>query len=159
MNLYDRMTDLAACLCVQIEEDQSPEPCFCGVVPGDRVVAAYATDCDERDGVAWVRMANMYPAETVGQQSTKQGNCSGGLGTDLEVGLIRAFPIPPDGEDFDVAILASMVEQQVKDTMTLYRAILCCPSIPSKDVIVGMYAPMPILGGIYGGSIQVHLAL
>ena len=159
MDLAERMIEVASCLCAQIETDGSPPTCFCGVVPGDSVVLAYATDCEEKDGMAWVRLITLYPATSVGQQDTTIGNCGVGIGADLEVGIVRSYPVYEDGEEPPPAVLEALVRQQVKDAMTMHRAVLCCSALPTKEVIVGPYAPTPILGGLSGGAIQVSLAI
>lgn len=159
MDLADRMIEVAACLCAQIDADGSPPTCFCGVVPGDSVVLAYATDCESRDGMAWVRLISMYPSSTLGEQSFVPGNCTGGIGAEVELGIVRSYPVSGDGEEPPPAVLEEIVRQQVKDAMTLYRTVLCCSSLPSKDVIVGVYTPTPILGGLAGGTISVTVGV
>jgi len=126
MDLADRMIEVASCLCAQIITDGSPEPCFCGVVPGDSVVLAYATDCESRDGMAWVRLISMYPSSTLGEQAFVPGNCTGGIGAEVELGIVRSYPVSGDGEEPPPAVLEEIVRQQVKDAMTLYRTVMPC---------------------------------
>lgn len=159
MDLADRMIEIAACLCAQIDADGSPPTCFCGVVPGESVVLNYATDCVDRDGMAWVRLITLYPSTTVGQADTNLGNCGAGIGAELEIGIMRSYPVYEDGEPPPAAELEAITRQQVKDAMTMHRAVLCCTALPTKQVIVSLYRPAPILGGMVGGAMQIALAV
>ena len=63
------------------------------MVPGSVAVHEYAGECEDRDGMAWVRIANVYPATGVGVQSTRPGVCGHGTGYDLEVGAMRSIEV------------------------------------------------------------------
>lgn len=156
-SISDVLTDLATCLCAQITADDSPETCFCGVVPGGSVIAEYAGDCDDTDGMAWVRLALTYPSESVGLASQRVGNCSVGIGFDVEVGMLRRYPL--DAEALDEATLLGLMEQQVKDMNTMRKAIQCCPSLPSKDYILGTYTPTGPIGDMIGGLWSLFVGL
>ena len=151
------LLSLAGCLCAQIEADGSPQPCFCGVVPGEAAVAQYAGDCDTRDGMAWVRLTTGYPSVSVGQIDQRVGNCKSGTGFDVEVGILRAFPVEEEAPT-DAELLAAF-DQQMKDMLTMRRAIECCDAISSKDFILGSYRPSGPLGGLVGGIWNVMLAV
>lgn len=157
--VFDRLTDLAACLCAQIEKDGGPEPCFCGVIPGDAAVGDYAGDCDEKCGMAWVRLVAAYPATGVGVADETAGNCSASLGFDVEVGILRCIPIHDDGSPLTPEEATDATTLQVADMLTMWRAITCCEAITSKDYILGGYAPMGPLGGLVGGGFQIRTVL
>lgn len=159
--LTDVMTQLAACLCAQIREDGSPEPCFCGIVAGDTAIGDYAGECEEEGtcGMAWVRLTTAYPATGVGVVSEEVGNCSSTLGYELEVGILRCFPVNDDGNPPTAAEMLAAAEQQHADLLTMHRAIFCCSAVSSKDSIVSTYTPSGPLGGLYGGTMTVMLAL
>ena len=91
--VYAALTSLAACLCDQIESAGLPKPCFCGVVPGDSVVDTYGGYCNDKCGMAWVRLADAYPAQAVGQPSETVGNCGNGIGFTVEIGILRCYPV------------------------------------------------------------------
>jgi hypothetical protein len=151
--MFDRLTDLATCLCRQITENGGPETCFCGVIPGDAAIQDYAGDCATGCGMAWVRLVSMMPMSGVDLQNTDPGNCSSEVGAIVEVGIMRCIgsgdqrrTAPKDAE------LLRATEQQIKDALTMRQAIACCPSIDSKDFILGAYAPMGPMGGLVGGA-------
>jgi len=157
--VFDRMTDLAACLCAQIEADGGPEPCFCGVIPGDAVVGDYAGDCDEQCGMAWVRLIATYPATGVGQADESVGNCGSTLGFDLEIGILRCITIHDDGSPLTLEESSDATRLQTADMMTMWRAISCCDSFTSKDYVLGSYQPLGPLGGLVGGGFQIRTVI
>lgn len=152
IDVADLMTTLAACLCVQIENDGSPAPCFCGVVPGSQATFDFMGGCGEDDGMAWVRLATSYPATAPGIVSQTPNNCGVSIGVDLEVGIVRTMNLELD-QDPSSAAAAAM--QQVKDMQTIVRAINCCSAIPTKDTVLGPYVPLGPGGGVVGGSFTV----
>ena len=156
MSIQTILNSLAACLCAQIEADGSPKTCFCGVIPGATAVQEYGTDCDNLDGMAWVRLALTYPSSAVGVQSQQVGNCSVGIGVDIEVGIMRTIPM--DALPDEAELLAAN-QQQVKDVLTIRKAIACCPDLHSKDFILGSYTPSGPLGGLVGGAWTVHVGI
>lgn len=153
------LSGLAACLCAQITEDDSPETCFCGVIPGGGVVADYAGDCDDVNGMAWVRLITSYPAQSVGQALQQVGNCSVGVGIDVEIGMLRRYPL--DAEALDEATLLELVDQQIKDMHTMRKAVQCCAgnSFGNKDYILGSYTPVGPDGDLVGGTWTLYLML
>lgn len=101
MTLYDdnavfnRVGELAECLCAQIQDPENgvPDVCFCGVVPGDQAIGNYAGDCTEKCGMAWVRLVSLYPMGSLGTIDRTPGNCGVGLGIDVEMGIFRCISI------------------------------------------------------------------
>jgi hypothetical protein len=157
--LFDRLTDLAACLCAQIEESGEPAVCFCGVVPGDGAVGDHAGDCEVACGMAWVRLVTTYPATGVGLPDETAGNCSASLGFDVEVGILRCIQIPSDGSAPPPAEMTESVRLQTADMMTMWRAIMCCDSLHTKDLRMNAYQPMGPMGGLFGGAFMIQSVL
>lgn len=157
MNLSATLAALAQCVCSTIDTEGLPSHCFCGVVPGDSVLADYAEGCDRRNGVAWVRIALTYPAQVVGVQDTRTGTPPTGLGLDIEVGSIRQFDVDDDPPTEAEALATATLQHD--DMMALRKAILCCDALNPKDYILGQYRPMGPLGGMVGGAWTVHLGL
>jgi hypothetical protein len=153
------LLDLAACLCNKIEENQLPKVCYCGVVPGDAVAVDYISACDDEDGLAFVRLAQVYPASAVGVVNQRINNCSGGFGIEAEVGIIRSAPAwgdegEPPGEKENLAGSVQLID----DMSAIFQAIQCCFGDQGIDYIVQNYRPT-LLGGALGGSAVVMWAI
>jgi hypothetical protein len=151
------LAELAGCLCNEI--DKTPDPvCFCGVVPGSIAAWDYVDSCDEACGMAWVRLVDVVPANGLGVPNTNAGNCGSALGIDVEVGLVRCFEIPADGQAPTVEQMLSAAVQQSADMLTMRRAISCCSS--SKEFVVDGYVPVgpqgAVVGGIWNLSMMVY---
>lgn len=157
--LLDRLTDLAACLCAQIEEDGLPPTCFCGVIPGDVAVGDYAGDCDVSCGMAWVRLITSYPATGVGAADETAGNCSASLGVDIEVGIMRCMDVHEDGTPLSAEELLEVARLQTADMMAMWRAVFCCNSLSNKDFILNAYQPLGPMGGLVGGAFVLRTVL
>lgn len=157
----EAMTLLAACLCNQIREDESPEPCFCGILPGDSAVGDYAGTCPEGPcGMAWARLITSYPSKGVGLVDEGVGNCGNELGFDVEIGILRCFPYNEDPEQPPTAEeMLAAAEQQHKDMLTMQRAVYCCEAVPNKGSILSTYTPSGPLGGLYGGTFMVMMVV
>lgn len=156
--IFTLVTDLAACLCAQINDEENglAGVCFCGVVPGEAAPIDYASTCDDGVcGVAYVRMLSLYPSATVGMPNEQPGNCGVQTGVDIEVGIMRCFPMGEADELPTEADLMDATRLQIADAMALQRAVNCCPSLGSKDFILGPYVPAGPLGGVYGGTISL----
>src|SRR5262245_47959666 len=93
--VFTVVSDLAACLCAEIETTPDlPALCFCGVVPGEVAAQDYSGDgSGGKCGMAWVRLASLYPASGVGEPNTNAGNCDAGLGADIEMGVMRCITV------------------------------------------------------------------
>jgi hypothetical protein len=153
----DRMLALATCLCAEIENHPTlPGVCFCGVLPGEEVAFDYTGDCNDKCGMAWVRLASAYPSTVVGEASTLPGNCASMLAFDVEVGIIRCIEgmdnqgNPPSPQSL---LAASM--WQWEDMLTMRRAIVCCEG--SKGFLLGQYTPVgptTVVGGMWTVSMQ-----
>lgn len=152
------MTEIAACLCNQIEVDGLVKPCWCGVYPGATVVADFMPECFEGaqalDGMAWVRMASAYPAFQPGVVVEDPAQTMvAGLGFDIEVGILRSVPIPEEGIDESQA--AESVTSQIDDMLCIRKAISCCVALERADFILNQYTPVGPIGGVVGGAFTV----
>jgi hypothetical protein len=159
--LHDLMVDLAACLCEQAQADGNGNLCFCGVLPGDAVVADYVGEgCDDRSGMAWVRLITAYPSSGVGVVDETVGNCGSELGFEVEVGMLRLIAAPEDdGTPPDSSEMLKATALQTDDMFTMIKAITCCPALTSKDFSLSTYAPTGPMGLVYGGTFTVMLAI
>lgn len=146
---------LAACLCAQLQIDESPEVCFCGLMPGAAIPVDVGSCKGGKCGMAYVRLTSIYSASEVGVLDLQPGNCAVGEGFDLEMGVFRCYKLMKDGGSPPPDVMLSATRQQIKDVQTMRRAIACCTWIPSKDFVVGQYAPTGPAGGVLGGTIPL----
>lgn len=161
MNVISRLlVDLAGCLCQQITDSGLPEPCFCGVMPGARVALDYVGNCEEQDGMAWVRLVTSYPSSAVGRVDSSRGNCSVGTGIDIEIGIIRSAPtMSEDGEPPEEAAQLEAADVQAGDLIAMQKAIICCLAEKDYDYIVGSYTPYGPEGFAVGGTMTLMVTL
>lgn len=157
MNPIEQMLeDLATCLCAQIITDGLPEPCFCGVVPGEAVAFDYAGSCDDACGMAWVRLGSAYPSVTIGSPTAQPGNCSAAIGIDVEMGIVRCIEVgSADGSPPTPEQLNDAADLQVADLLAIWRAVACCRQ--SKDWAIGQYTPFGPEGGLVGGVVTMAM--
>lgn len=156
----DRLIALAACLCQQInEEPDLPGVCFCGIIPGEAAVGQYAGDCDDECGMAWVRLGSSYPSDRLGTINENPGNCTAGLGIDVEMGIMRCFPIPEDGSAPSPEELTEVSNLQIMDMMVMWKAAMCCADLPNKEFRLTGYTPIGPAGDMIGGSWGIQLVM
>ena len=155
---FDRLSALADCLCAELEKAGTPNLCFCGVLPGEVASADYMGGCGDKNGMAWVRLKNMYPSTSVGTANVTVGNCDKEIGFDVEMGVMRVYSVgdsrgnPPTAkQSLDAAAM------QIMDAETMLKAINCCDAISSRDYIVGLYEPAGPEGGIVGGMWTISM--
>lgn len=155
----DRLIAVAACLCQQIRDDGLPEPDWCGVLPGEAPFPVYlGEDCSTQ---AWVRLGTAYPSDGFAgdQQQQQPGNCTSGLGIDVEIGILRCFPMPEDGAGPSESEIADAFDLQTSDMLTMWRAVNCCTDLPNSEFILTGYTPIGPQGGLIGGSWGIRLVM
>lgn len=152
---------LAACLCEQLVD--GPGLCFCGVLPGADIAAdvGFAGYCGDDDcgGMAYVRTAAIYPATQVGIAQLQPSNCTWGQGFDLELGVLRPFPLEEDGTSPAPEVQLEAARWQMWDAQAMQKALACCDWLPHTDFVVGQYVPTGPAGGVLGGIIPVSAIL
>lgn len=152
--VWDRIQDLHSCLCATFETN-GPPLCFCGVVPGSEVALEYQGDCDDRCGMAWIKVLAIYPAKVLGAVATDPNNCLMGLGVDLEIGAMRCLPVgDADGTPPSTEELREATEQQVKDMLSVREAMICCQG--ATEWIMGATNPFGPAGGTVGFTVEVN---
>lgn len=152
------MASLAECLCAELCED-GPEPCFCGVLPGDAYIAEYVGNCADKCGSAWVRLVAAYPSVTAGQPDQEVRRCGTSLGLEIEVGVLRCAPAPDSrGEPPPPGAVLAAADQQFADMILMRKVISCCPELQAFDYVLGTYTPAGPQGGLVGGLWTVGVA-
>jgi len=155
--VWPLLTQLATCLCQELAASGLPEPCFCGVVPGE-IALDFCDGCADGScgGTAWVNAVSMTPALTLGQIAATR--CSVGL-IDMvfQVGVVRCAPMPgEDGMPPTDAEYLSSAELQMADMAASLRAVVCCLE-EQVPVIAGWtsYGPQGgCVGGVWTATVQ-----
>lgn len=147
MDVKTVLDAIAACLCAEVNADDSL--CFCGVLVGDSAYDVSGECDDTKCGQAWVRLVQAYVSSSVGEADLTVNNCGKALGLDIEMGVLRCFPIQaeaPSEED-----LITISDKQIEDMEAMRRAILCCDAFDA--VVLSAYEPVGPLGqgGFVGG--------
>ena len=150
------MLKLTDCLCQELVASGLPPTCICAPFAGDGVATDYVSSTQ---GMAWVRLASMYPSSTFPAQDNAARGCLMPMAFQLEVGALYCAPVtegrsnrPPSfGAMFDSTRL------QMAAMSAMLRAIECCLG-SSKGVALGPYTPAGPEGGVVGGSWQVTVA-
>jgi hypothetical protein len=157
--IWPLTTKLASCLCAELAKSGGPEPCFCGILPGDSVAYDYCSPCaGDQCGMAWVRLAAVVPmpSNTAGGL-TLPGRCAPALVGVFEVGVLRCAPtLGEDGELPSMADQLDAAELQASDMGAAGRAAACCFT-DGRIVTVGEWTPIGPLGGCLGGSWSVSV--
>lgn len=157
--IIELFTDLQACLCSELtpEGDDEPPLCLCVPLPGFYPAQTYAGVGTE---VAWVRLADYFPSNSPGVQAQVPFNAAHGRTLLIEVGVLRCYDVPDDGE-FDSELLMSMWLRQMADLGAIERAIACCTgrSWDSNQFVVGNYRPIGPEGDLFGGAMAIAMQI
>jgi len=107
-------------------------------------------DCPDDDAAcsqAWVRVMQVQPVYK--EQSFDDGDCGAVLRLTLEVGVLRCFDIPEEGEAPTASDVLVAAMQSMTDMRAIYCAAMACEVWDSIDS--GTWVPSGPLGGQYGG--------
>lgn len=152
---WSDLTELASCLCQALTDRGRPDTCFCGVIGGAIVPLDYCATCEEKCGMAWVRLVSVEEAQFgITENATGLGGnpCAAPLQATIEVGVTRCAPTMDDnGEPPTMADQLAAAEGQTADMMAALYAIRCCYE-PLGDVVVGTWTPIGPDGVCMGGS-------
>lgn len=97
---------------------------------------------------AWVRVMGAQIIN-VAEQSFESGSCGGEVQLTLEVGALRCFGIPEDGEAPSATDVMAAAFQAIVDMQTIY-----CTAMSTEvwtKITAGTWVPNGPLGGQYGG--------
>lgn len=147
----DYLCELATCLCAGVKSAGLPEPCFCGVMPGDAVARDYCDPCDDgRCGAVWARLVSIASESQLPDGGTT-AICNLVIPVlNIEVGAVRCAPMPDsDGTPPDEAAMLGATQIQIVEAGVMHDAIACCAD--KYDVVLGSYTPTGPAGGCLGG--------
>lgn len=129
--------------------------CSYGLTVGDSYVPF---DPDEDDACeaedvqceqAWVRVMSVTPKQDPRSQGWA-GDCALTLIAALEIGVLRCFPVPPEGEAATATDVLVAAMQSNDDMNAILGAALNAEVWDSLNV--GAWTPIGPLGGQYGGT-------
>lgn len=148
-NLLDR-------LLVEIAETRAGAACFGVVHPGNMTPAYGWCACDPGEGMAWVRVVNMYPTASFPAPFNTVRNPSSQIQTAvvLEMGVDRCYWNTEDNGMPPPAALDSLARDAIDDSAAMLRAVWCFTP-KDADRIPGPWMPRGPLGGIHGGTMTV----
>lgn len=114
-------------------------------------------DEDEWCAQAWVRVTDVavsynekgFDTGPSDQDGSCEGACGGTFTIGLEVGVLRCYEVPEDGEAPTAMQVMTTAMQSMIDMSAIYQAALNCDVWQSINV--GAWQPEGPLGGQYGG--------
>lgn len=154
LEVWPKLVLLADALCQEIADSGLEEPCFCGIMPGAGIALDYVDGC-EAGGMAWVRMVTAFPSQTFPEPDVDINGCDQAMAFQAEVGIIRAFRVPDNGEPPTQGDMLTAAEVQMAEMAAMRRAILCRFT---GTVALGQYTPIGPDGGALGGAWSLSVA-
>lgn len=153
---------LLGCLQEQIALVEAP-PAKVEHRPGQTVDALLSITDDECcSGLAWVRIAQVYPSAAGAfplQDQTAENPCNPmSWAVELELGAVRCAPTPdayslPDGTEW-----AQVTNRMMQDAAAFRRAVICCFDDLDLPFLLGAWQPLPVAGRCAGGTQLVTVA-
>jgi hypothetical protein len=164
VTVYPAIINLAACLCLEIENSGLPKPCACGPIVGE-LVYDYCSECNTGDcgGQAWVRFVSAYPSDTFPNPQSTANNCYVPMAYQIEVGIVRCKPIGTNSgvRGYQPPTIEQNVEAlrlQLADMEAMRRAIQCCfAADDDRSYIMSAYTTTPPDGDCLGGLFTLTL--
>jgi len=155
---WPALVQLTDCLCAELVKSGLPPTCICSPMPGEAIAADYVSPTQ---GMAWVRVAGVYPTSAFPAQEQTAAGCLLPMAVSLEVGVLYCAPVT-EGRSNNPPGLAQMFDStrlQMAAMAAMLRAIECClGSANRKGVSLGGYTPNGPGGGVVGGSWTVTVA-
>jgi len=148
------LIELADCLCREIKKREMPDPCFCGVFPGDAAPLVYCNACE--GGQAWVRLVAVGAPE----QEFALNNCMGLMVVQVEMGMVFGWlPMDEDGEPKDMAASLAAPDRQISEMDAMCTVLTCCDLSIQEKASGLSYTPVgpdgTCLGGVWTASVPV----
>lgn len=153
------LIQLADCLCTELVTAGLPPTCICAPFPGEAVATDYV---NQDQGMAWVRLASMFPSSAFPAQDGTASGCLMPMAAQLEVGVLYCAPVTQGRSNRTPPGLSAMFDStrlQMAAMAAMLRAIECCLGAANrKSVALGAYAPLGPDGGVVGGTWTVTVA-
>lgn len=168
--VYPLIVALTGCLCLEITASGLPAVCQCSPMVGEVYTLDYGPDAmraGQGNGQAWVRLVGggpVFPTDTNAAPVITTARCATPFAYELEIGISRCEPqgitrnnifTPPTADE-----QLTSLRQYTADMAAMKRAVLCClPESLGEDyeIALGLYQPLPSMGGVGGGTWQVFV--
>lgn len=120
-------TQLRDCLCTKLTETIAGEPCRCSIIPGELAIMDFCGKTPEGEGMAWVRLVQMYESQNF-PQPIENGRCNTGFQVaEYELGVLRcAAPLTSDGKAPSAQALQADAAKVWDDAAALQWVAGCC---------------------------------
>lgn len=152
------------CLEVEVARVPSPPGAVC-LRPGDRVDLLIAQNRDECcEGLAWVRLAQVYPSSEFPDQDVDYSKCQKGWAVVVELGVARCAPVGDERTLPSCDEWVASVNDVTADAAALRRTVMRLRTLENfrhTMTITGAWEPMTMEGGCVGGAmlLTVHASM
>jgi len=154
-SIVGSLLQLSECVCTMLANEGAGETCWCGLHPGASASWEYCGECGtDTCGMGYVRAGTIFPYDAF-PTAVVDERCARPLALAVEVGALRCFPTPQDGNLVPPAVMAEVTIRQALDARALYLALQCC----GLDLAVESYQPSGPAGGCVGGLWIAYLPL
>jgi hypothetical protein len=153
--------NLLACLVAELANNADP-PLHASLRTGVQVELLMSTTRDECcEGVAWVRVASIYPSESFPDQDTTFSRCGPvAWAAVLEMGVARCAPTPEAADIISSEDWTTLSRLVMDDAAAMRRALCCFTDVdPDRMYLAGLWQPLPVDGGCTGGTQSVTVAI
>jgi hypothetical protein len=161
----DALTPVVVALLASLQDavaDLDRPPAKVGLRPGvtaDLLISMTEDECCA--GLAWVRVASVYPSGSFPQPDADYVACAPlQYAAVLELGIARCAPVGdaqtlPSADDWNDA-----TGDMLADAAALRRTVCTwVESNPDRMYLVGVWQPLPVEGGCLGGVQTVTVAI
>lgn len=149
---------LLVCLEAEVAKVAEPPASVC-LRPGDRVDLLMAQGRDECcEGLAWVRLASVYPSTRFPTPDESFERCPGGWAVVVELGVARCAPVGDEHSLPTCEHWVDSVNHVTADAAALRRTLMRLRTLDDFHhtmTVAGTWEPMTTEGGCVGGAMLV----
>lgn len=149
---------LLLCLEEQVARVPNPPQAVC-LRPGDRVSLLISQSFDECcAGLAWVRLAMIYPSSQFPEQDDSVVKCQLGWAVVVELGVARCAPVGDENHLPSCDEWTTTVNDSTADAAALRRTLMCFRRLDDyrhTAVVPGAWESTTLEGGCVGGTMTL----
>ncbi len=146
---------------IEVAKVPNPPAVVC-MRPGDRIdllISQLRDECCE--GLAWIRVAGIYPSTNFPTQDETFQKCQTGWGVQVELGVARCAPVGDENNLPSCDEWTAATNNVTADAAALRRTLLRWKTLEEnrfRQYIPGGYLPLTTEGGCVGGAMLVTFA-